>query len=469
MPLILQGATSGQATVQATDAATVTLTLPASTGTLVVTGGAQTIEFADGSASAPSITNSGDTNTGMFFPTADTIAFTEGGTEAMRLDSAGNVGIGTSSPAYALDVRSTAAPAIRLSRSGSAGQIASMVFEDGNATLGSGNTTRIASDSGAMSFNTGGTSGAITGGTERMRITSAGNVGIGTTSPTSYSGFTTLSLNNASQGGVLDFLTNNARQASIYSTASEFGIYGNTAIPMIFSTNTAERMRITSGGQLLVGTTTGTTLSSVAWNTTLSSSSGNNFAVINTDTGGATTAAMQSSNWTGGGANIINFYNGSGNVAGTISVPTNSSTTTTVSYNTSSDYRMKENIAPMTGALSKVTQLKPVTYTWKANGYSGQGFIAHELAEVVPECVTGEKDAMRTEKYEISPAIEATYDEEGNELTPAVEAVMGEREVPDYQGIDTSFLVATLTAAIQELKATVDAQAARIAALEGAK
>jgi hypothetical protein len=108
MPLILQGATSGQATVQATDAATVTLTLPASSGTLVVTGGAQTIEFADGSASAPSITNSGDTNTGMFFPAADTIAFTEGGTESMRIDASGNVGIGTSSPAAKLDVNGTA-------------------------------------------------------------------------------------------------------------------------------------------------------------------------------------------------------------------------------------------------------------------------------------------------------------------------------------------------------------------------
>jgi hypothetical protein len=70
------------------------------------------------------------------------------------------------------------------------------------------------------------------------------------------------------------------------------------------------------------------------------------------------------------------------------------------------------------------------------DGSDGQGFIAHELQAVVPDCVTGEKDAV---------------DEEGK---------------PVYQGIDTSFLVATLTAAIQELKATVDAQAARIAALE---
>ena len=79
----------------------------------------------------------------------------------------------------------------------------------------------------------------------------------------------------------------------------------------------------------------------------------------------------------------------------------------------------------MTGALAKVALLKPVTYKWNVDGSDGQGFIAHELAEVVPDCVTGEKDGV---------------DVEGN---------------PRYQGVDTSFLVATLTAAIQELTARV--------------
>jgi len=115
---------------------------------------------------------------------------TNNGTTAVTIDTSQNVGIGTSSPGYALDVRSTAAPAIRLSRSGTAGQIASMVFEDGNATLGSGSTTRIASDAGAMSFSTGGTSGAVTGGTERMRIPAAGglqvvnSISVGNATPT---------------------------------------------------------------------------------------------------------------------------------------------------------------------------------------------------------------------------------------------------------------------------------------------
>jgi hypothetical protein len=101
-------------------------------------------------------------------------------------------------------------------------------------------------------------------------------------------------------------------------------------------------------------------------------------------------------------------------------------TTTATAYNTSSDYRLKENIAPMTGALAKVCALKPVTYTWKADGSNGEGFIAHELQAVVPDCVTGEKDAV----------------DENGKIKP--------------QGIDTSFLVATLVSAIQELKAEID-------------
>jgi hypothetical protein len=106
------------------------------------------------------------------------------------------------------------------------------------------------------------------------------------------------------------------------------------------------------------------------------------------------------------------------------------------SYNTTSDYRLKQNITPMTGALAKVTQLKPSNYKWKVDGSNGQGFIAHELQSVIPECVTGEKDAV---------------DDDGN---------------PKYQMVDTSFLVATLTAAIQEQQAIIDDLKARIEALE---
>jgi hypothetical protein len=118
-------------------------------------------------------------------------------------------------------------------------------------------------------------------------------------------------------------------------------------------------------------------------------------------------------------------------------------TNAATAYVTSSDYRLKENIVPMTGALDKVAQLNPVTYKWKIDGSDGQGFIAHELQAIVPDCVYGEKDAIDTE---------------GN---------------PEYQGVDTSFLVATLTAAIQEQQTLIVSQSelitnltARVTALE---
>ena len=127
--------------------------------------------------------------------------------------------------------------------------------------------------------------------------------------------------------------------------------------------------------------------------------------------------------------------------------------TSTTAYNTSSDYRLKNTIVPMTGALDKVALLKPVSYKWIIDGSDGQGFIAHELQEVVPDCVSGEKDAVET-----------YTDEEGNEQT---------RIKP--QGVDTSFLVATLTAAIQEQQTLIVSQSelinsltARVTALEGA-
>ena len=122
--LVLNGDTSGSVTLDAPAVSgTTTLTLPTTTGTLVVTSGSQTIEFADGSASTPSITNSGDTNTGMFFPAADTIAFAEGGAEVMRLTDTGllqfNSGYGSVATAYGcrawVNFDGTGTPAIRAS------------------------------------------------------------------------------------------------------------------------------------------------------------------------------------------------------------------------------------------------------------------------------------------------------------------------------------------------------------------
>lgn len=290
--------------------------------------------------------------------------------------------------------------------------------------------------------------GTLTGGTGVVNIGSgqvykdaSGNVGIGVTPSAWYPTYRALSLGYSSNGmfsGGNDQLglTQNAYLDSgvtwRYTTTNPTSQYTQTSGVHVWrsaASGTAgaaisftESMRIDSSGNLLVGTT---------------SQIGIGLLNVKRATA-ANCVSLQNGSDAGYG---VTFYNVAGAVAGSISW-----TATTTTYSTSSDYRLKNTIAPMTGALAKVALLKPVTYKWNVDGSDGQGFIAHELDEVVPGCVTGEKDAVET-----------YTDEDGNEATR-----------PVYQGIDTSFLVATLTAAIQELKAIVDAQGAEIAALKGA-
>jgi hypothetical protein len=146
----------------------------------------------------------------------------------------------------------------------------------------------------------------------------------------------------------------------------------------------------------------------------------------------------------GGSHQHARFYM-TGSLVGSI-VTTASAT----AYNTSSDYRLKENVVAMTGATERLKQLNPSRFNFIADADTTvDGFLAHEVADVVPEAISGEKDAMMDEEYEVTPEV---LDDEGNVVT---EAVMGTRSVPDYQGIDQSKLVPLLVATIQELEARI--------------
>jgi hypothetical protein len=273
------------------------------------------------------------------------------GTEVFEVDASGNVGIGTSSPAYKLDVAQTSGDAV------------ARVFANATTT------------------------------SSRVEITN----GNGTTA-LNYSYLRLINSKTTSQDW-------------------RFGTYGSDNLSFVNVTAGTTPMTLDTSGNLLVGTTSQLYATSAKLNIYFNSASEWGITFKTSSTSGASAAY---------------FINSSGTAVGNISY-----STTTTTYATSSDYRLKNTIAPMTGALEKVALLKPCTYKWNADGSDGEGFIAHELAEVCPNAVHGNKDAV---------------DAEGN---------------PVYQGIDTSFLVATLTAAIQEQQALITQLQADVAALKG--
>ena len=285
------------------------------------------------------------------------------------------------------------------------------------------NSTGVASD-GALVLQSNGTTTAAT-------VTTAQNVGIGTATPLSKlnvytattGGTVRISSNTDAVYGELIFSSNNATYEAYGASIASLGTGGIDGGQLTFKTGSggvrAEKMRLDGNGNLLVGTTSDVT-------------NGGMQIFPNYDGTGST--AFEVGHITGSSSgNRFGGFKYAGTLIGTIT----QNGTTAVAYNTTSDYRLKENVQPLSGALARVAALKPCTYTWKsAPDEIGEGFIAHELAEVCPQAVTGEKDAV---------------DEDGN---------------AKYQSIDTSFLVATLTAAIQEQQALITALTARITALE---
>jgi hypothetical protein len=181
-----------------------------------------------------------------------------------------------------------------------------------------------------------------------------------------------------------------------------------------------ERMRLTSTGYMLLGTT-----SDLVWNTT---GTGVSISSVAIQASRSADACLLLNRTTSNGE-IQNFAR-QGTLVGSISV-----TTTATAYNTSSDYRLKENVTAVTDSITRLQQLKPSRFNFIADsGRTVDGFIAHEVQAVVPEAITGEKDAV---------------DDDGN---------------PVYQGIDQSKLVPLLTAALQEAIGEIESLKARLTA-----
>ena len=331
--------------------------------------------------------------------------FVDGGNNA--------VGIGTGSPTVLLDLEGIS-PVIRLTDSDATGTPESQISGAGGDLIFDADRDNEKSST-LIIFNV--------DGSERMRIDSSGNVGIGVTPSYKLDVASTVQI----RAGESLRLQNAAGSSA--ATIQCAGAGGNSDLG--FSTAGTERMRIDSSGNVLVGVTGTGDLGTT------------NQGVLLRD--GFIQVAQTGTTST----KVVYFYNGNGEVG---SISTSGSAT---AFNTSSDYRLKTDAQPMTGATARLKALNPVNFQWIADGTRVDGFLAHEAQAVVPECVTGTKDAMMDEEYEVTPAV---LDADGNETKPAV---MGTRSVPDMQGIDQSKLVPLLVASLQEALA-------RITALENA-
>ena len=206
-----------------------------------------------------------------------------------------------------------------------------------------------------------------------------------------------------------------------------------------FQTNNSERMRMTSAGTIGIGDTTPTA-----------------FVDIACDTQQSHVLQLRNTNASTGGGKYIQFAKANGDFTGSV---TQSSDLNTVSFNTTSDYRLKENISYDFDATSRLKQLKPARFNWISdeNNTTIDGFIAHEVSGIVPEAISGEKDGTED--------IGTIKDEKGKVLrTNVLEITKQDGETwtktgtkNAYQGIDQSKLVPLLVKTIQELEARITA------------
>ena len=294
---------------------------------------------------------------------------------------------------------------------------AAIFYADGTKTALNSYTENV-----SLEFGTTPTGGSLT---PRMYVNPDGDVGIGAT-PNTYSNYTTLTIAGAAAGGsIVDLECNAVRIASFYTNGStDARIITHTTAPLLLGANSVPFMRIDSSGNVMVGkTSSGSSL--VGFET---SQTGN--CAITRD--GASPLIVN--RLTDDGELVLfrqaNLTRGSVSISGS-----------TTSYNETSDYRLKENVVTDWDATTRLKQLKPSRFNFIADAdQTVDGFLAHEVSSIVPNAITGEKDATYTSE------------DEENDL-----GVEGEAK---HQLIDHGKLIPLMVKTIQELEA-------RIKTLEG--
>ena len=349
--------------------------------------------------------------------------------ERMRIDSDGDVGIGTSTPPTgSFHIHLTETPELNLmSTQHAQNNNCKLNFGVGQSASVSGNTgarieMNIPNSGGAMNGELKFSTNSGDNLQERMRIDSSGNVGIAVT-PGSGQGI--LQIN----GGLRI-----AGSASASDTNSPYIFRTSGTDNMVFATGSSERMRITSSGSVGIGTQPGVRFDVFQ---------PGNVVVARSLTDTASAVNFDSNNSISSGRAFFHRFIYNNSVVGNIY----SDGSTTV-FNTGSDYRLKENVIPISDGITRLKTLKPSRFNFKRDpSITVDGFLAHEAAVAVPEAVSGTKDEIALE----------------DDLPKGIK-----KNDPIYQGIDHSKLVPLLTAALQEEIAKRESLETRVAALEAA-
>lgn len=271
-----------------------------------------------------------------------------------------------------------------------------------------------------------------------------------------------LVLENNSAGGltILSGTAANGKIAFGDSGDADIGaiIYEHDGNNLRFHVNAAEHMRLDSGGHLIVNGTAGIT--------------GTSLMVYN-DTTESTAQFVNKA--TTGNHRGIDFNDGDDTLLGSINFNCGGNT---VSYETSSDYRLKENVTDLTGAITRVKNLKPKRFNFKTKpDETIDGFLAHEVQSVIPEAASGTKDETETRKNVV---VNAKGNVKACDITEA-EWIKGKsngdfanntewfasKDFIRPQGVDQSKLVPLLTAALQEAITEIESLKARVTTLEG--
>ena len=289
-----------------------------------------------------------------------------------------------------------------------------------------------------------------------LTLTTSGNLGLGVT-PSAWGG---LGAPGVFQGSSFAIYSDSGLNTATYSMNS---YQSAGSIDKYRASTTASKYQQFNGQHIWQTAPSGTAGNPITWTQAMTlDASGNLLVGPNTTAAATTPSGICSSYNAGSSQQFIGHITGTGSGAyyqtysygGVVIGSITQSGTTAVLYNTTSDYRLKTNQQPLTGSGAFIDALKPTTWEWTRDGRKDAGFIAHEFQEVCPNAVNGVKDETEEQEYEVTPAVAATQDAEGNELTPAVPAVMGTRTVPKYQSMQASSaeVIANLVAELQSLR-----------------